>query len=337
MRRPIAVVVLGLSFGACGSSDDPVGDPQTFDFGPFALSAGQEINNQCVSATLGNDAPIYVSAVELTTGTGFHHSNWFTVPDTMFDGPDGTWRCAERGYDEAIAGIAGGVLFAQSTQATHEVQQFPPGVAIVIPAHSRIVAGTHLLNTGDDALSVDLALKITPVAKPPTLLSAMSFTNQSITLPPHRKSRMTMECDINTAFHAREGRDADFKFYYALAHYHELGTGLTVEALRPDGTASTIYETTHRIGDALGGAIDAFSMTGFDKLRFSCDFDNPRDTAVRWGVGDQEMCTFLAFTDSDWTWGGGALMFDETPTIVDHGDVVEYTYPCDVISSEPIR
>ncbi len=335
MRRP-APLLLGLILGACGSTD-PVGDPQTFEFGPYALSAGQEINNQCVSVTLGNDAPIYVSAVELTTGEGFHHSNWFTVPETMFDGPDGTWRCAERGYDEAIAGIAGGVLFAQSTQATHEVQAFPPGVAIIIPAHSRIVAGTHLLNTGDEDLSVALSLTITPVAKPPTILSAMSFTNESITLPPHRASRMTMECDIGAAFRAREGRDIDFAFHYALAHYHELGTGITVEALRTDGTAATIYETTQRIGDALGGAIDGFSMAGFAKIRFSCNFDNPRDTAVRWGVGDQEMCTFLAFTDSDWTWGGGALNRNEIPTIVDQGDHVEYTYPCDVISSEPIR
>ena len=70
----------------------------------------------------------------------------------MFDGPDGTWRCDDarlrRGGRRASPAAS---LFAQSTQATHEVQQFPPGVAIVIPAHSRIVAGTHLLNTGDES------------------------------------------------------------------------------------------------------------------------------------------------------------------------------------------
>ena len=51
---------------------------------------------------------------------------------------------------------------------------------------------------------------------------------------------------------------------------------------------------------------------------------------MTWGVGDKEMCTFLAFTDSEYTWAGGVLTRTETPTVVDHGDYIEYTYGCDV-------
>ena len=43
---------------------------------------------------------------------------------------------------------------------------FPTGVAIVIPPHSRIVAGTHLLNPGDEMRSTSRSsLKITPIAE----------------------------------------------------------------------------------------------------------------------------------------------------------------------------
>lgn len=316
---------------ACGG-EPSAPEPQTFEFGPYTLAPGQEINGQCVSVTLANDEPLYVNQVELSTGPGFHHSNWFWVPDTMFTGPDGTWRCSERGYDEAVAGLVGGVLFAQSTQAQHEVQAFPAGAATMIPPHARILAGTHLLNAGDEAVSLSLALTVTPVAKPAKLLTPTSFTNEAIALPPHRLSRFTLDCDIERAHRNVAGKAPTFSFYYALAHYHELGRGITIEGLRDDGTAQMIFETTNAVGDALGGTIaPQFSMAGFSKLRFSCNFDNPRDTVVTWGVGDQEMCTFLAFTDSEYTWAGGVLTRDEVPTIVDYGSYVEYTYACDVI------
>jgi hypothetical protein len=321
---------MSVSMAACGG-DPSLPEAQTFEFGPYTLAPGQEINGQCVSVTLHNEEPLYINAVELTTGPGFHHSNWFWVPDTDFVGEDGTWRCNDRDYDEAIAGLKGGVLFAQSTQAQHEIQAFPAGAATLIPPHARILAGTHLLNAGDEMVSLSLALKITPVAKPTTLLTPTSFTNESIALPPHRTSRFTVDCDIASPHQNLTGKPPGFSFYYALAHYHELGRGITLEGLRADGSSALIYSTTNAVGDALGGTIDPqFSMAGFSKIRFTCQFENPRDTVVTWGVGDKEMCTFLAFTDSEYTWAGGVLTRTETPTIVDHGDYIEYTYGCDV-------
>ena len=329
MRRLI------LALCACGS---PASAPQTFEFGPYPLAAGQEVTGQCVSATLHNDEPLYINAVELATGPGFHHSNWFWVPESDFAGPDGTWQCADRNYDEAIAGVTGGVLFAQSTQAVHEIQQFPDGMAIVVPAHSRILAGTHLLNATDAPESVSLALTITPIEKPATLLAAMSFVNESITLPPHRTSRFTMDCDLDTAHRSVLGRPVDLDIIYALGHYHALGRGITIDALAADGSTAPIFETTSRIGDALGGRIaPSFSMTGFAKLRFSCNYDNPTDLVVHWGVGTQEMCAFLSFTDSEKVWFGGVIDYNTPATITDDGTLVEYTYPCKVINAEPNR
>lgn len=331
----VRVLVVGACLAACSDPAPPATTPQTFEFGPFELAPGQEINNQCVSVTLDNDAPIYVNAVELSTGPGFHHSNWFTVSEALFDGPDGTWPCAERGYDEAVIGIEGSVLFAQSTQAEHEIQRFPPGVALEIPPRSRIVAGTHLLNSGDETFSVPLSLGITPIAEPTQILSAFALTNESIRLPQQRNSRFTMECDFESTYRNLTGKSLDFSFFYGLAHYHELGTGITIDAVRADGSSEPIFQTTTRIGDILGGPIEpTFAMDGFTKVRFSCNFYNPRNETVGWGVGDQEMCTILAFTDSEYTWGGGVLNRTTTPlSTFDEGAYVESTYPCALIAA----
>ena len=332
MTRPLVVwIAASLALAAC-ASDDP---PGLYHFGPFEVAAHQEVTKSCVQISLHNPEAIYVSSVELTTGPGFHHSNWLFVPDTAFPGDDGTFPCADRGYNEAVAAALGGVLFAQSTQSPHEVQAFPAGVAIPIPPQSKVIAQVHLLNPQDEALHLAPTIRIAtvPRGEVSTQLSAISFEDHALALPARRQSRFSVDCDLAPLHNQRFGRDPDFKVYYALAHYHDLGTGLRLEAVKPDGTTATVYSTANRVGDALGGLIaPSFDMTGYTRLRLSCDFANPRDTTVGWGVGDQEMCVFLAFSDSKAHWGGGALSSDAgEPTILE-GGVMSYTHDCNVFA-----
>jgi hypothetical protein len=334
-RKPaayLAAVAVALALSACAGDDDVSG---RYPFGPFNIAAHQEVIGTCVQISLHNPEALYVRSVELTTGPGFHHSNWLFVPDTAFTGDDGPFPCAERGYNDGIAAMLGGVLFAQSTQSPHEIQAFPSGVALRIPPQSKIMAQLHLLNPQDAALHIEPTIQLTTVAEAEveTLLSAISFEDHALALPSHKQSRFSMECDLAPLYNQRFQRDPDFKVYYALAHYHELGTGLQLEAVKPDGTAATVFSTAHQVGDTLGGPIaPSFDMTGYTRLRLTCDFTNPRDTVVGWGVGDQEMCVFLAFSDSKAHWGGGAFTTDPgTPTTGDDG-VVSYSHSCVVFA-----
>jgi hypothetical protein len=303
----------------------------TYSWGPYALAPGQEITSQCVSATIGNATDLYASSVEFSSSIGFHHSNWFVVPEHLF-GADGTWPCNDRSFDELAAATAGNVLFAQSTQSPHEVQAFAPGVAIKIPARSKIVADTHLLNSSDSAMTVPLSLTIRtiPLREVTTQLAAMSFQDQALGLPPHRTSRFSVDCDLSAAYQQKLGRAPDFSIYYALAHYHKLGTGMTLEAVRDDGSAVPIYSTASMIGNPLGGALEPpFAMTGFSRIRLACTFDNPRDASVGWGFGDQEMCVYLAFTDSAYDIAGGTAAWNDAGTGIDDGTTVSFTHACD--------
>ena len=328
VRRLWPLIVLG-----CGGGDDVL-PPRTFEFGPFDLAPGQEISSRCVSATLDNDEPLYINSVELTAGVGFHHSNWFWVPEGKFPGPDGDWRCGDRNYDEAIAGLEGGVLFAQSTQAQHEIQAFDAGTAIVIPPRSKIVAGTHLLNPSDETRSVPLTMTITPIANPTTKLHGMAIQNQGLALPARRKSRFTIECPVAEAFDT-PGYDRNYNMHYVLPHYHERGTGITIEAIDAAGTATMVFANTARVGEPLGRALaPVFSMRDVEKLRFSCNYDNQSDNSIGWGNGDGEMCIFLAFQDSPHEIAGGVLSFDPPASEIDHGAFVEFTHACGLFVSE---
>lgn len=334
MRRPGLLALIALA--ACSQPGDDTND--VYEFGPFEVGAGAEDTSLCVQISLHNDAPLYVNTVELNTGPGFHHSNWFFVPDHIFAGEDGTFTCDDRNFDIAVAGITGGVFFAQSTQAPREVQSFPAGMAIKVPPDSKLVAQIHLLNRGDEPLDIrpTIAMETLAEADVTKLLAGISMEFHPLSLPPRKQSRFSVDCDLSELHQQNLGRDPDFKIFYTLAHYHEYGTRMLLEAVTPQDQAATIYTTQNSVGDALGGQLTpAFDMAGHTRLRLTCEYYNNTDSMIYYGNGDGEMCVFLAFSDSPWLWGGGVL--DTTPdpgSGVDEGGVMSYSRNCQLFSRE---
>ncbi len=332
-----ALAALALAAAGCGDGDDgddgpPAPAPRTYAFGPFELAPGEEIAGDCVSVALDNAEPLYVNAVELVTQRGFHHSNWFWVPENIFPGPDGIWDCDARGYDEVVAGGAGAVLFAQSTQSVTERQDFPDGVVIPIPPRSKIVAGIHLLNASDAPLTTSLELTITPVASEEvvTKLGTFALDYRRLALPPQRASSFTIECDLADLHQRLIGSPLDWNLYYALPHYHEYGRGFDLVATGGPAGDVTIVSSDGAIGEPLGTVLDpAFSLAGFTGIRFTCRFDNPTDRTIRYGLAGGEMCVFQGFTDSIYKWGGQTAP-SGTSTSEDDGEVVRFTHPCEM-------
>jgi hypothetical protein len=330
------VGVLAVVAACSGTVTNPAVGPQTFDFGPFTLQPEQELTDQCVQITLHNTTDLYVNSVHLETGPGFHHSNWFWMPEPDIQGSDGTFTCTDRGFSEAVGAIYGGVVFAQSTQSPDDTQAFAPGAAIKIPANSRLVAAIHLLNPGETPLTLRPKITLTGIAEGDvtTQLAAISFEDQALGLPPNAQSAFSLDCDLGSASQNAVGGPPSFNIYYTLAHYHALGIGMTVEAVKPDDTSTMIFQTQNTIGDALGATIDpAFDMTGYTRLRVTCNYYNSTADVVKWGVGNQEMCVFLAFTDSPFDWGGGAVTPDPPGDPTDVDGVMTYSHACTVYAT----
>jgi hypothetical protein len=343
MKAAMRILVLLALVGAC-ASDDP-NAKRTYAFGPFTLQPSEEVTNKCVQIDLHNASDLYINTIELTTGPGFHHSNWFFVPEYLNADQPSVFDCDETAVT-VTAAVDGGVLFAQSTQLANQTQEFPPGVAIHIPPHSKLLAQIHLLNPGDSALSLHPTITLTPLAKKDvtTQLAAISFENHALGLPPQKQSAFTVDCDLGPQWTSLyQSGDAtnptpDFHIYYALAHYHTLGTGLTLEAVKPDNTATTVFSTSNRVGDSLGGPIDPlFDMTGYTRLRFTCDYFNNTDATVPWGVGTNEMCVYLAFSDSKFNFGGGVPTNDAPGPGTDVNGVMSYTHTCQVLANDAGR
>ncbi len=330
MRLITLSTILTLLLIGCGDSGTPSSSTAEFiamlshTYDVQTIDRGEEISNVCQSWVLGNEEPLYVKKVRQTNGGGWHHSNWFFVPETAYrpdpevEGPDatqeGTWRCSDRGFREFLAAAAGGVFFAQSTQTFEEIQAFPDGAALEIPPHSVIVGSVHLLNITPGPLESALTMDIetVPADEVEIRLTPFSFSNTSLAIAPQeqgvpKESRYSMTCDLRDAFQEQIGSAPDYNIYYVLAHYHEWGNYFNLSFAHEDGRRDTVLELKNRVGEPIGKTIDPpMNNNGAMGLQVDCGYINNTDRTLVYGLGGKEMCVFLAYTDSNLKVGIGA-------------------------------
>lgn len=285
--------------GAC----EPIGGtPLSHDFAEFTTQPGEEVLGLCQSWTLNNAEELWINAVELEQDEGSHHSNWTFVPSDVFDGPDGVWPCSDRNYSQVSAALAGGVLYAQSTQASKEIQRFPNAAAVRIPPYSRIIGDVHILNVTQAPITGHVRLTIYSLAPEEVKVKLVPFhlTYEELTILPHATSRFTGDCALDDRFQAAAGTPFQMQVYYILPHYHALGTRFFLDLLSGPNAGKNLFNVNGFDSEPHGRAYDPpLDVAGSGGLRFGCEFDNPRSEMVHWGFGDQEMCEMLGFAASD--------------------------------------
>jgi hypothetical protein len=317
------------SNGLCKPVD---GTLMQHDFPEITSMGGQEILGNCRSWTLNNPTELWINAVELDQDEASHHSNWLFVPDDQFDGPDGIWRCHDRSYDELTAALAGGVLYAQSTQATHEVQKFPNAAAVRIPPYSRIISDVHILNATQATVTghARLSLYVLSPSELKTKLAPFHLGFNTLDIPPMMSSRNAASCDLYSAFESAFNTPPNAKLYYILPHFHALGYHFFVKHVAGPRDGQLLFDSTGAVGEARGRAFNPpLDLTGDEGLAFGCDFDNPTPDTVGWGFGNQEMCELLGFTDSPLVWDSSIGMVTQADS---QDGLPTYSGPCATVA-----
>ena len=321
----------GATTATCSPSD-PTCFSFSHTFSTQTVAPGQEIQSLCQIYTLNNPAEIWVNGVTLDNQGAYHHSNWFFVPNTdstYAAQPDGAWDCST--FDEISTALAGGVLYAQSTQVTHEVQAFPPGTAVRIPPWSRIVGQTHLLNTSTAPVTTSMTLGVAsiPAAQVTVKLAPFQLIYHDLHLPPKASSDFSASCDFAGAAQAIN-EPFSFHLYYVLPHYHLLGTGFSFNHFGGPSDGVQIASAPAYNAEPDGKAFDpAVDMTQDKGASFRCAYDNTTASEVTWGLGGHEMCEMLGFSDSSLAFVGEVN--DGTGMVTGMaGGTVQNSGPCSV-------
>jgi hypothetical protein len=335
----------GLVTPAAGCGDEapasPVGTPARIvhTFPGFRIAPGDNVY-VCQSWTLGNETELWVNAVFMESQGGFHHANLLFVPDDRYDGPDGTWDCDERLYDEVVAGASGGVFFAMSTQAETDRQQFPPGAAYRIPPRSRVLGGVHLLNTTERTFDTAMTVRaeLLPAERVTTHLQELYITNTALRIPGRATSSFGTTCELGTQYRriARRPDGFDFRIYYVLPHFHELASGFRLELAGGTRDGEAVFDVSSGIGDPLGKTYETpFEVRGAEGFRLTCVYDNPGDDVVRYGADrEDEMCVVLAYTDAPVKLLGTSSG-DSVAGAPDEGGVVPHDVGCTALALRP--
>ena len=304
------------------------GTPLSHEFPDNTTEPGGELRGLCRSWTLNNPEPLWINAVELEQDEISHHSNWMFVPDDRFDGPDGIWPCAERNYSQTEAALAGGVLYAQSTQAVHEVQKFPDGVVVKLPANARIISDIHTLNTTTQTVTGNA--KLTVYTVPPDqvdlVLTPFHVDYHGLNIPPQSDARFTGVCNLEDRYKALGAPRFELQVYYMLPHTHALGTRMFVEAYGGAHDGTTIIDVVGFNGEARGRSyFPPLDVSGAEGLRFGCEFHNPTSETVVWGFDDQEMCEALGFAATPFVFES---RIDEAVAEEPEGELLKFTGDC---------
>jgi len=312
----------------------PIGGTVRYhSFGTIPLDPGEEIGSVCQSWALNNETELWVNAVELTNNGGYHHSNWFFIPQGKHDYPMEPWyNCYGDGFSEITAALEGGVLYAQSTQVMHDIQKFGDGVAVRIPPYSRIIGATHLLNVYPEPVETELALSIYTIDEKDVAikLSPFQLTYFDLQIPPQSQSEFSSSCDIDALYQDMLSKPLDLKLHYILPHYHALGTRFDVSVYGGERDGEELFDLGAFTADPFGRVFDPpVDLSGAKGLTFRCGYNNPRDDTVGHGIGDQEMCILLGFAETPLAMDGRA----ESNTVVgpDEEGVLQNTSSCNMI------
>ncbi len=270
-------------------------------FAPTTLQPGEERSDECFTYKLDNPTDLLINTVELENDGGFHHSNWFFVPEKIYDTEQSLVRCHDIGFSELGAALTGGVLFAQSTQSRTEAQRFPPGAFLRVPAYSRVITSAHLLNASAKELrtGMRLTLRTLPESDKKVELFPFRLSYTDLHLPALQHSEFTGDCDLKKEAEIRLGTPFYLKLYYVLPHYHNLGDLFKLEVSGGPESDRVLYQLSEGIGEAHGQTFDPpIDLHAASGLRFTCGFNNTTDQEVRWGNSDGEMCVMLGFADA---------------------------------------
>lgn len=339
MRTRLAILCALLA--GCGGGDDGRCDPSrdacvfTATVSTIDVGAGVEDEDTCQSWTLDNPTELWVTGITQQNDGAYHHANWFFVPDDTFEVPDGAWRCSEQEFSELNAAILGGYLFAMSTQSGQETQDLPAGSAIRIPPWSRVIGASHLLNAGEQAVttSMNIELRTVPPDQVTAKLAPARIEYHDLELTPLGRSSFSTECLIDETYLDVMGVPMTYQIYYALSHYHELGTYAQLEYVGGPRDGEVIFRHDgygENFGQPFDPPIDLVAE-GASGVRYTCGFENPRDEVVGWGIGDQEMCVVALQAVSDMGWQGDVGYGKGGQTGVTADGETQFEGPCSIL------
>lgn len=240
----------------------------------WTLQAGEHDIYKCVRIHVPTDT--YITSIIAQAPPGTHHTVLSIASTTTGSaGPDGEQDCAVR-----TLGLQ--MLYASGVGTSP--LDFPSGVGVKIAAGTQIHLNLHLYNASDETLSGDSGIWVKSQPTPPPMLAEMVFAGPlDLTVPPMSTNYpITSTCTINNSY----------KLFALWPHMHKHAVHQKIELLRGTATPVVLHDMPYQFGEQKYWPQNPeVQLQPQDKIRVTCNYDNPATTELKWGDGsDEEMC-----------------------------------------------
>jgi hypothetical protein len=263
---------------------------------PFVINAGAD-REGCEYAVTPNKKAMDVQAFELHATAGTHH---FVVweylgkdqnPSDFWDGIAYSAGCVGLGPQDGFSTTAN--LFGM--QAATARVEFPPGVAVRLEPHAIIYPNLHLHNYLDTAVTAQAVFNFVPAKKGSVKHHAQNLTVGSFNIDVPANGSGTLTGEWHTP--------GDLNIVQLSTHQHRRGTGVSVHHIDAAGNdLGELVTTTDWDHPKVNWFRVPKRMHAGEGFRFTCNWQNPDDHAVRFGVtSEDEMCfvTGYFYLDDD--------------------------------------
>jgi hypothetical protein len=258
------------------------------------IGPGQDIE-YCEIAELPGDPSdtYYVNSVELANAKFSHH----LVVSTATPGSPAEARlrsfkvgdhikCNGANYEWPEEGLVG----LASSQTESITLKYPAGVGVVLHGKQRAVFDYHYVNASAQAIRAQSAFNVNVVDSTEIqhIATGFSYFNFTIDTPPRASASFTAEC------HFRD----DLMLAGLLRHTHHQGREFSVWFSGGANDGKKIWTSQDWKHDTNFYFEQPILMKAGEGFRFKCDFDNPSDARLRYGIrGTDEMCIL-----GGWIW-----------------------------------
>jgi hypothetical protein len=262
---------------------------------PFMVASGAD-REGCEYAVAPNRHAMDVKGFEVNTTPGTHH---FVVwqylgtdrnPADFWSGIAFVPGCTGLGpQDGATNSDMFGMLPA------HEKFHFPPGVAVRLEPHAILYPNLHFHNYTAEPVLAQAVFNFTPARKGTIRHHAQSLTVGSfqIDIPPDGTASLT------GVWHA----PTDLNIVQLSTHQHHRGTQMSVHHIDASGAdLGPLVVSDNWDHPTVRWFPQALRIPAGDGFRFTCDWSNPDDHPVHFGVTtEDEMCfvTGYFYPDED--------------------------------------
>jgi hypothetical protein len=265
-----------------------------FHVGPFDVAAGED-RELFTYQTLNNEEDIFVKEIEIVMRPGSHHFILYNFPEdhpsTQIP-PEGTIRDvyhSNGSYNVITLFYMQYHQFVAGTQWPRLDYQFPPGVALRLPANTGFDLNSHYANKSDDMIAGEVYANLHTVDETEVQYAAeiLQLNNRDLSIPANQVTT------IDKTYYF----DEDVNIFQLYSHAHSKMTEFKVYQVGGERDGELIYISFDWEHPPILQLDPPLQLSAGQGLRLETTYDNDEDRNLGFGLRstDEMMILFGAY------------------------------------------